>query len=164
MPEWDQIVRENTRRVFGIALRILGSKHDAEDVTQDVFLEAIELPTPQKIHDWPGLLRRMTTLRSIDRLRKRRPTTLIDANLPIASSTGDEVVAKELAERLRQALLQLSDRQAAVFTLAYFEWQSQEEIAVSLDMTPAAVSTALYKARQTLKSLLIETTEETDHG
>ena len=158
MPEWDQVVSENMRRVFGIAIRILGSDHDAEDVTQDVFREAIEMAETRKVHDWPGLLRRMATLRSIDRLRKWRSTIAIDTNSAIDADPSNEVVANELAERLREAMLQLSDQQAAAFSLAYFESLSRDEIAESLGVAPAAVSTALYKARQRLKSLLIETT------
>lgn len=155
MPEWDQIVSENLRSIFRIAVRILGSDHDAEDVTQDVFREAIELEQLQTVSDWPGMLRRMATLRSIDRLRRRRSMAEIDASSSVEANPIHDVIATELAERLRVALLQLPERQAAVFSLAYFESLSRDEIAGSLGIAPAAVSTALYQARQKLQSILV---------
>ncbi|MBL8799498.1 MAG: sigma-70 family RNA polymerase sigma factor [Planctomycetia bacterium] len=65
-------------------------------------------------------------------------------------------MARELAERLRQALGQLPAREAEVFALRYFEDQSYQQIAESLDMQSNAVAQALYKARTKLEVLLSE--------
>jgi RNA polymerase sigma-70 factor (ECF subfamily) len=164
MTDWEWIVSQNARNVFRVAFRMLGSEHDAEDVTQDVFCEAVALVDSREVRDWPGLLRRMAALRSIDRLRRRVPMVAIDVNASVNADPSSEAVAKELAERLRDAIAQLSDQQAAVFSLAYFESLSRDEIANSLGITTASVSTALYKARQKLKSLLVETTQEISDG
>lgn len=160
MIDWEGFVSQNARNVFRVAYRMLGSEHDAEDVTQDVFCEAIDLIDSPEVCDWSGLLRRMAALRSIDRLRRRVPTVAIDFDLSVNADPSSEAVAKELAERLRDAIGLLSDQQAAVFSLAYFESLSRDEIAESLGITPVSVSTALYKARQKLKSLVVETTQE----
>jgi len=106
----------------------------------------------------------MATFRSIDRLRRRRPTSALDINLPVDADPSSEAVAKEMSERLREAISKLSRHQAVVFSLAYLESVSREEIAESLGVSPASVSTALYKACQKLKSLFFETTQEITNG
>ena len=64
----------------------------------------------------------------------------------------EEAVTSELAERLRAAVGRLSEQQAAVFTLVTFEHQTRDEVAATLGISPQAVSTALYKARERLMS------------
>ena len=154
MSEWEQIVSQNARDVFRIAFRILGSEHDAEDITQDVFCEAMQRKASRTVSDWGGLLRRMAALRSIDRLRRRRKTVAMDVASSVDDDPSHQAVASELAERLREAITRLSDQQAAVFSLAYFQALSVDEIAATMAIPPASVSTALYKARQKLKVLL----------
>lgn len=164
MNDWERIVSQNARDVFRVALRMLGSEHDAEDVAQDVFYEALGLAGSREIRDWSGLLRRLAALRSLDRLRRRRETAVLDVDSPIDADPSHDAVAKELADRLREAICRLSEQQAVVFSLAYFEAYSRDQIAESLEISPMAVSTALYKARQKLKSLLAETSQEISDG
>lgn len=162
MTDWDARVREHGPAVLRIAFRILGVVADAEDVTQDVFCEAWRIHTSHSVANWPGLLRRMAVLRALDKLRRRR------ADAPLAeNSLGHDrdappevAMARELADRLRQCIRQLPDQQAAVFSLFYFEHLSREEIAEAVDATPGAVSTALSKARRTLKSSLADMLQE----
>jgi RNA polymerase sigma-70 factor (ECF subfamily) len=155
MHDWEQVVKDNARDVYRVALRTLGNEHDAEDVSQDVFCEAMKLLGSTKVTDWPGMLRRMATLRAIDRLRRRRPTQTVDDLFESEADPGQFAEQRELADRLRRSMAQLPPQQAAVFSLAYLESLSRKEIAACLDVSPSAVSTALYKARQKLKSLLM---------
>lgn len=154
MPDWEQVVKDSARVVYRVALRILGNEHDAEDVAQDVFCEAMKLPGSTKVTDWPGMLRRMATLRAIDRLRRRRPTQTVDDLFESDVNPSHFAEQRELADRLRQAIARLPKQQAAVFSLAYLESLPRIEIAACLNISPTAVSTALYKAREKLKSLL----------
>jgi RNA polymerase sigma-70 factor, ECF subfamily len=150
-PDWTRIVGAHADRVFRIALRILGSVHDAEDVAQDVFVDAFELYRAGPVQSWVGLLVRLATLRAIDRLRQRTTTErLADTHSSTAMGPFEESVATELARWLRAAVGRLPAQQATVFALACFEHLSREEIASSLGISPEAVSTALYKARQRL--------------
>ncbi len=154
-PDWNQIVEKHGARVFRVAMRILGSIPDAEDVAQEVFAEAYRLHLAGPIQSWTGLLVRLSTLRSLDALRRRRPT------VPIASEDWasqrqplDTLVASELAARLRQSVGNLPDQQAAVFVLTYYEQWSREEIAVHMGITQESVSTSLYKARKQIANFL----------
>ena len=157
-PDWDEIVEQHAERVFRIAYRILGSVHDAEDVSQDVFTEAMSIQEAGPVRTWTGLMVRLATVRSIDRLRKakKKPNTLLssDTHRSDTHRPDEEFIAAELATWLRGEIRTLPDQQATVFSLAYFEQLSRNEIASALNITPEAASTTLYKARKKLSSRL----------
>jgi RNA polymerase sigma-70 factor (ECF subfamily) len=151
LPDWDRIVERHAKRVLGVALRILGSVQDAEDVSQDVFVEAFRLHQAGPVQSWTGLLVRLATLRSLDRLRRHRPTAeLRESDRMLTVEPFQEASAAELAVWLRGAMGRLPDQQATVFVMYHFEQLSREEVSASLGISPEAVSTALYKARQRL--------------
>jgi RNA polymerase sigma-70 factor, ECF subfamily len=153
--DWERIVSDHGKRVFRIALRILGSVHDAEDTAQDVFTEAYKLTRVHAVQSWTGLLVRLATVRSIDRLRRARHLEeLRDQHRALTVEPFRTAVANELTEWLRAAIARLPDQQAAIFALVYFEQLSRDEVAASLDISPEAVSTSLYKARKRLTSEL----------
>ena len=123
-------------------LRILGQSADAEDVTQEVFLEAYQFQRSQAIRSWPAMLRRMAVCRALDRLRRRRPDVSIN-DRSLMSSCGEpesDAIAAELSARLSEAIGQLPEREAEVFCLRYFEDLSNGEIADSLGIQAGAVA------------------------
>jgi RNA polymerase sigma-70 factor (ECF subfamily) len=155
---WETIVREHAPLVFATAKRILGQAADAEDVCQEVLIEAHRLQQTRPIRSWPGLLRRLAACRALDRVRQRR------SHLPLAApclrdyGPGPEeaAMARELAQRLRQALGQLPPREGEVFCLRYFEDLSYQQIAEVLEIPAGAVAAALHKARAKLEGMLTE--------
>ena len=158
MTDWDRIVREHGPLVFGTAWRILGHVADTEDVVQEVFLQAYRLRAVQTIRHWPGFLRRLAACRALDRLRQRKPSLALN-DLALACSTNgpeETAIGRELAERLREAIAQLPEREAAVFCLRYFEDLPYQRIAEILDINRGAVAAALHKARAKLECLLAE--------
>lgn len=159
--DWQSIVRDQGPMVFGTAWRILGHAADAEDVVQEVFLEALKFRRTKPVKNLGGLLRRLATYRSLDRLRQRRTTLPID-RLTLAAPAGGpeaEAIGRELAERLRESIAQLPVREQAVFCLRYFDNLSHREIAEILDISPGAASTALHKGRAKLETLLTGVTK-----
>lgn len=155
LPDWDRIVELHATRVFRVALRILRSVPDAEDVSQDVFTEAFRLHRAGPVQSWTGLLVRLATLRSLDRLRRHRPCVELREGDKVSTiEPAEEAVATELADWLRKAIARLPDQQATVFVMHHFEQLSREQISAALGVSPVAVSTALYKARQRLLSQL----------
>ena len=146
---------------FAAAWRVLGHAGDAEDAVQEALLDAFHLHRSQHVASWGALLRRLATCRALDLLRKRRPAGSLSTQAagPAAAEPPAVAVASELAQRLREALLQLAPREAEVFSLRYFGELTNEEIAAELKMTTGAVGVALHKARVRLKELL-ETEEE----
>jgi RNA polymerase sigma-70 factor (ECF subfamily) len=161
--DWDRIVREHGPIVFATAWRILGHAADAEDVAQEVFLQAHQMQQVEAVRCWEALLRRLAACRALDRLRQRKANVSIDGLALATSSDNPEAVAieRELSARLRLAVAQLPRREAAVFCLRYFEDLSYEQIAETLSIRVGAVATALHKARARLETILLEAAQET---
>jgi RNA polymerase sigma-70 factor, ECF subfamily len=162
LTDWDSIVREYGPLVFATAWRILGHTADTEDIVQEVFLQVHQMQQTESVRHWPGLLRRLAACRALDRLRQRRTTVPLNGLSLAGPEEGPEATAieHELAERLRQAIARLPDREAAVFCLRYFDDLSYQEIAQMLHIRTGAVASALHKARLKLESLLLETVQE----
>jgi RNA polymerase sigma-70 factor (ECF subfamily) len=160
--DWDRIVREYGPLVFATAWRILGHAADTEDVVQEVFLQVHQLQRTSPVRHWAGLLRRLAACRALDRLRQRKSTVSLNGLSLVGPGEGPEAAAveRELADRLRAAIAQLPEREAAVFCLRYFDDLSYQDIADALHIRTGAVASALHKARLKLETFLLETVQE----
>jgi len=159
--DWDRTVAEYGPTILRLACRILGHGPDAEDAVQDAFLQVYQIGQQEEVASRGGLLRRVVVHRSLDRLRRRRPPALPPDELPGREDDPQEIAAaRELSDRLRDAVGHLPQQQAAAFCLRYFDDQSYEQIAVSLGVAVGAVATALHKARVKLKTMLAPSMHE----
>lgn len=154
-PDWPNIVHCHAEQVFRIAYRILGRVHDAEDVSQQVFIEVRRMQAAESIQNWKGLLARLATTRAIDALRRRRKSIEIEEGHRVSHlEPHHHAAANELADWLRSAVAELPEQQAAVFSLFHFEQLDRNEVASILAISVEAVSTSLYKARLKLEEQL----------
>lgn len=154
---WEQIVDEHAGAVYGTALRILGHAADAEDVVQEVLLEAFQRFESNDTCEWTGLLKRMAVFRAMDRLRRRRSSApFIEPAESGDSGPVDAAIACELETRLRNALRDLPARESEVFWLRYFEDLENREIADALGISAGAVAAALSRARSKLQTALVD--------
>src|ERR1700710_1631776 len=69
-PSWDDIVREHADRVYRLAYRLTGNPHDAEDLTQDVFVRVFRYFSTYSNGSFEGWLHRITTNVFIDQARR----------------------------------------------------------------------------------------------
>jgi len=149
-------------RVFGLAHRILGNRTDAEDVVQEVFSQAWRTAGRYRsdrgsVTAW---LLVMARTRALDRMRARRAPErgLVTPECETLASTGslpaDELIAREQADRVRNALHRLPDGQRRALELAYFEGLSQTEIAATLRAPLGTVKTRIRIALATLRRSL----------
>jgi RNA polymerase sigma-70 factor (ECF subfamily) len=159
--DWNGIVAEYGPTILRLACQILGHGPDAEDAVQDAFLQVYRIGQEQEVRSWGGLLRRAAVHRSLDRLRRRHAVEPLAAE-PAGREDDphDAAVAGELADRLRRAIGELPEQQAAVFCLRYFDDLPYDRIAESLGVETAAVASALHKARGKLKTMLAVSVHE----
>ncbi|MAE61636.1 MAG: hypothetical protein CMJ49_09805 [Planctomycetaceae bacterium] len=160
MTDFANLIHDHGPIVWATACRLLGNDADAADCFQDTFVEAVRVSRRQTIQHWPGLLRRIATVRALDQLRRVRHRDRVDPAqdldlLPGAQSDPvGESQSHELAAALRQAVARLPDRQAEVFCLRCLDELSYKEIADQLDLTENAVGVLLHKARTKLAANL----------
>ncbi len=159
--DWDRFVAEHGPPSLRLACRILGTGPDAEDVVQDAFLQVHRICLKEEVTSRGGLLHRAVLHRSLDQLRRRRGSgPLIDDPLSREDDPQEAASARELADRLRQAVGRLPQQQAAAFCMRYLDDQPYEQIAENLGVALGAVASALHKARGKLKSMLAVSAKE----
>ncbi len=150
----ESLYREHHTRVYRLAYRITGNLMDAEDVLQTVFLrlsrrEVIDLePNPA------SYLNRAAVNASLDLLRQRGRTPLVQLDdpgvLPVRSGQLDPEAGRmreELRETIRRAVARLGEKSAAMFVLKYFEGYGNQEIAELMGTSPMVVGVLLHRAR-----------------
>jgi len=161
------LVDAHSRALFGLAYRMTGNKHDAEDVVQEAFLKAYRglgrFDERSRVGSW---LYRIAANCAFDvlRARQRRDRHFASSDdgpspEPPASEPGPDRMAmgKDVRDRVAAALARMSPRERAAFVLRHFEDQSIEEIGRALDLDTSAVKQsvlrAVRKARQVLAPL-----------
>ena len=97
-PSWEDIVRDHSARVYRLAYRLTGNKHDAEDLTQETFVRvfrSLHSYTPGTFEGW---LHRITTNLFLDQARRRQRIRM-DAMGEDAEryASGDQLGAPERA-------------------------------------------------------------------
>jgi RNA polymerase sigma-70 factor (ECF subfamily) len=149
--------------LFGLLIRILNSREEAEDVLQEVFLQVWRRAgdyDEQRGKPFTWLVT-LTRSRAIDRLRalgarQRLATSAAQEQPEEASDALKETYRSEQKEIVRQALADLPEEQRRTLLLAYFEGLTQSEIAAKLNAPLGTVKTrmrtALTKLRESLGS------------
>ncbi|UBU09038.1 RNA polymerase sigma-70 factor [Nonomuraea gerenzanensis] len=140
--------------LFTVAYEMLGSAADAEDVLQETWLRWMRVDLEQ-VHDHRAYLVRITTRRSLDRLRsvKRRREEYVGSWLPEPLLTAPDVAEDaELAESVSMALMlvleTLAPTERAVFVLREVFDVGYEEIAAAVGKSPVAVRQIAHRARR----------------
>lgn len=163
-----EIVELYKDKVFQISYRMLGNRHEAEDVAQEAFLRAyinIHSYNPnKKFSTW---LYRIATNLSIDRIRKKKPDYYLDAEIggtdgltmyaqlsSDAVSPEDEVETLEMQEWLQREIMALPPKYRAAIVLKYIEELSLKEISDVLDLPVGTVKTRIHRGREALRKQL----------
>ena len=150
------LVQAHQRSVYSLALRMLGTRDLAEDLTQEVFMQMNgNLRTIESNRHLGFWLRQVTTHRAIDQLRRRARVqmTSLDEEAQLFSTEED---SDPLLRRHLQALLaELSPPARAVLLLRYQEDLDPAEIARTLDMPLNTVKSHLKRSLESMREKTI---------
>ncbi|OPA73353.1 RNA polymerase sigma factor SigW [Paenibacillus selenitireducens] len=155
-------------KIFHLAYRMLNNRHEAEDVVQDTFLRVYKnlerYDENQKFSTW---IYRIGTNLCIDRLRKRKPTYSLDAEMndqegidgyamiPSEDRTPEtEYMLSETQQMIRQAIDSLPAKYKTVMVLRYMQELSLQEISDVLDMPVTTIKTRVHRGREFLRKKL----------
>jgi RNA polymerase sigma-70 factor (ECF subfamily) len=160
-PSWDDLVRQHSSRVYRLAYRLTGNQHDAEDLTQEVFVRVFRsLPsyTPGTFEGW---LHRITTNLFLDMARRRQrirfeglgdqAVGLLRDDEPTPAQAFD---ARHLDTDVQQALEALAPEYRAAVVLCDIEGLSYEEIAATLGVKLGTVRSRIHRGRAQLRAAL----------
>lgn len=141
-----------------VAARILGSRADAEDVIQDLFVGLPEaLARYEERGQLGAWLRRLVVRLALGRLRteRRRGEEPLDAGVDPAPRT-DRLTADALVDRvaLERAVATLPEPLRLVFLLREVEGYAHDEIAALLGISRGASEVRLFRAVRRLRALL----------
>lgn len=153
VPDFAGLVREHQAMVFSVALHFLQDRATAEEIAQDVFLELHQaLPTlgsPEYVLHW---LRRVAVHRSIDAIRRRRPTlALVAVREPAVAARDGDVLLESL---LRDLVASLPEKARMAVILRYQEDLDPLEIAEILDLPVRTVKSRLHRSIELLREKL----------
>jgi RNA polymerase sigma factor (sigma-70 family) len=165
---WEAIVRDHSVRVYRLALHLTGNPHDAEDLTQDVFVRVFNSLSQYKPGTFEGWLHRITTNLFLDRVRRRKRIRFDwmgddDAAVSTADSFDrhersgqpeDVFDMVNLDDDILEALAELPPEYRAAVVLSDIEGLSYEEIAVTLGVKMGTVRSRLSRARARLRESL----------
>ena len=152
----DEIFRRDYQRVVSVAARVLGSRDEAEDVAQDVFLSFGRSSVPTgEASGWLCVAAAHTALNLLRSGRRRasREETAAAANDVVVADVADVVVTLEERSHVRAALARLPRKQAMALVLRH-SGLSYAEVAAALDLSPGSVGTSVRRAESALRKEL----------
>ncbi|MCF6742781.1 sigma-70 family RNA polymerase sigma factor [Blastococcus sp. KM273128] len=162
-PDLEQVFRREYPRVVGVAARVLGSRDEAEDVAQEVFLSFGRSSVPAaEAGGWLSVAAAHTALNLIRSGRRRtsREETVAATADAVTPDVADTVLTLEDRSRVRAALARLPRKQATALVLRH-SGLSYAEVATALDLSPGSVGTTVRRAESALRE---ELNRHASHG
>ena len=160
-PSWDDIVRTHSVRVYRLAYRLTGNPHDAEDLTQEVFVRVFRSLASYTPGTFEGWLHRITTNLFLDSARRRQRIRFeglgqdaegrLVGGGPSPAQAFDE---RHLDGDIQAALRDLPPEYRAAVVLCDIEGLSYEEIAATLGVKLGTVRSRIHRGRAQLRTAL----------
>ena len=154
-----QLMNRHLRGVHAFAYRMLGSRAEAEEVSQECFLRlwkhAGRYVARAKPSTW---LYRIAHNLAIDRLRRRREGSLPEGLEEVAASERQSALVhdRQVSRKVERALQDLPERQRAAIGLVHYQGLSNAEAAEVLGIGVRALESLLARARRQLREQLAE--------
>jgi RNA polymerase sigma-70 factor, ECF subfamily len=161
---FEMLLRRHQRAMFGTSLRLLSGDSDAEDAVQEAFIASWrrlpEFRADAKFSTW---LYRIVTNRSLNELRRRKPTQVLeldshpDSVFLIDTATPDRYVEQSaMMDALQTALAALPDTLRVCWLLREVDHRSYDDIAGIVGAPEATVRGRIARTRAKLAEAMIE--------
>jgi RNA polymerase sigma factor (sigma-70 family) len=160
-PTWEAVVRDHSARVYRLAYRLTGNSHDAEDLTQEVFVRVFRSLDSYIPGTFEGWLHRITTNLFLDMARRRQrirfegladeTESRLGGSEPTPAQAFDD---RHLDGDIHAALMALAPEYRAAVILCDIEGLSYEEIADTLGVKLGTVRSRIHRGRAQLRQAL----------
>jgi RNA polymerase sigma factor (sigma-70 family) len=161
LPSWEEIVRMHSARVYRLAYRLTGNQHDAEDLTQEVFVRVFRSLSSYTPGTFEGWLHRITTNLFLDTARRKQRIRFegladdVAQRLPGTELTPAQAFdERHMDSDVQAALKALPPDYRAAVVLCDIEGFSYEEIAATLGVKLGTVRSRIHRGRAQLRSAL----------
>ncbi|MGH1562061.1 RNA polymerase sigma factor SigE [Mumia sp. DW29H23] len=158
---WEEIVEQHSARVFRLAYRLTGNQHDAEDLTQEVFIRVFRSLDSFKPGSFEGWIHRITTNLFLDRVRRKSKFRFdrfgegAEERLTAADPSPERAwTDANLDADVEAALASLPDEFRVAVVLCDIEGLSYEEIADVLGVKLGTVRSRIHRGRKQLRTAL----------
>ena len=155
---FEALVRRHYRAAFAVALALLGNAMDAEDVSQEAFIRALErldeIRRPERFAAWLLQIVRNRARNYRSYRRVRSAASLDEVQAQGDDNTADAAERSELRHELESALAELGETQREVVLLHDLEGWKHREIAEALEISEGMSRQHLMVARRMLRERL----------
>lgn len=158
---YGEIVDRYQRSVLNLCYRMMGTRQDAEDMTQDAFIRAFDrLHTYDLNREFGPWVRTIAANLCLNTLQRKANQHLsldeqVNPKMNVSKKTPEDYVqVQEQSEIIHQAVLELPPRHRAVIELRHYQALSYAEIAQALELPLSDVKSYLYRARNLLANKL----------
>ncbi|MCL6480524.1 MAG: sigma-70 family RNA polymerase sigma factor [Firmicutes bacterium] len=163
---WEELVRRHTRRIYNLCYRFTGNAHEAEDLTQEVFLRVYRtLGSYRALHGgfatWVTSVTRNLLIDHYRRSRRDRQTDSLEESLLVieqkesSAPRPDQFAARgELSEQVQRALQKLSPELREAVVLRDLQGLEYKEIQEVLQVPEGTVKSRINRGRIELARLL----------
>lgn len=166
MSAFQELVEQNKKKVYYLALDIVGNHHDAEDISQEVFLKVFRsfqtFKRDAKLSSW---LYRITVNASIDHLRKKSavPERMQDefleehlqhnpaGSLEFAGDPERSAETRLIQEHIESALQKISAQERSAFVLRHYHDLMIKDIAEVMNVSVGTVKSYLFRGIKKLQ-------------
>ena len=158
------LVERHQKSVHALAWRKIGDFHDAEEITQDTFLQVYKkLPTLKDPYKFAGWLYVIANRLCIDWIRKKNLVIQSLEDTPVeeiektsythhVSEQAEIAISERRREIVKKLLAKLPESERTVMTLHYLGEMTVKEISRFLGVSVSAIHNRLYRARKRLKA------------
>jgi RNA polymerase sigma factor (sigma-70 family) len=160
-PTWQEVVEQHSARVYRLAYRLTGNVHDAEDLTQEVFVRVFRSLSTYTPGTFEGWLHRITTNLFLDQVRRKKrirfDALADDADARLAGREPDPSRAYDdthMDDDVQAALDALPPDFRAAVVLCDIEGLTYEEIAATLGIKLGTVRSRIHRGRAQLRDAL----------
>jgi RNA polymerase sigma-70 factor (ECF subfamily) len=168
MQAFRELVEQSKLKVFGLAYNLTGNRHDAEDLSQDVFVKAFRsLPKFRGDARWSTWLYRITVNTCMDHGRQKTNKSIetrydCEGDDPPSGHHHDcnsippdrKAASSMIQQHIESALNVLSPQERSVFVLRHYHDFSLKQIAQTLEIAEGTVKSYLFRAIQQLQQEL----------
>lgn len=162
-------VQRYQREVYGLAYDLCGNHHDAEDLSQEVFIKALRALGSFRADAKPGSWLYRITMNTFLDSRRRKPVSMVSLNAPGNAQSGDDhpidmpaptagpdrvTHSARMRDDIERALDVLSAQERTVFVMRHYHDMSIRDISTSLSIAEGTVKSMMFRSIRKLRDRL----------